>query len=104
MNGPPAGPSDASTGETTIHTGYDWAHTSPMFAVLDTVSDAESVQPMDLPSLDASVDPDALNRLFERTPGGPNETGVRIEFSYADREVTVEGDGRVLVTPRWGVD
>lgn len=75
-----------------------------MVAVLKAVSDAESVQPTDLPSPHFSVDPDALDALFERTLSRSDGAGVRVEFSNTSREVTVESDGSVVVTPRQEVD
>ena len=104
MNGPLSDPSDDSDGAPTIHTGYDWAQTPPMMAVLEAVSDAKNVRPTDLPSLHSSVPPDALDALFQRAPDGPNGEGIRVDFSYAGREVAVKSGGNVVVTPRWGVD
>lgn len=100
MEESPSGPSNDSVGVPTIRSGYDWAQTAPRLAVLETVSDAEGVRPTDLPPLDACIDSDALNGLFERAPDGE---GVRIEFWYAGREVTVESGGSVVVTPTQGV-
>lgn len=86
-----------------IRSDYDWTSTSPMRAVLETVSDAENAPERDLPPLRSSVDPDALNGLLERAIDGPRGH-VQIDFWYAGWEVTVESDGSVVVTPQEGTN
>lgn len=58
------------------------------------VSDALGTDPLSLPPLGDSIDPDVLEGLVD-SPGGQEN---RIEFEYASHVVTVRGDGSVSVS------
>lgn len=62
-------------------------------SVIEAVARAEAVDPAKLPPLYDTIDPDALNSLFET----PCRTG-KVSFRYGGRDVTVTGDGDVVVT------
>jgi hypothetical protein len=47
-----------------------------------------------LPPLYESIDPDALDALFESADGN----SVQVEFEYAGRHVVVDSSGRVGVS------
>ena len=65
----------------------------PSVTIVEAVAAATGRRPADLPTLQKSVDPDALNRLL--TQG--EATGVSISFRYAGTVVVVEGDGAIEV-------
>jgi hypothetical protein len=65
----------------------------PSRAVVETVADAEGVDPVDLePPLYEVIDAEALDRLFR---GGAGE----VTFEYAGYEVTVDSEARVALAP-----
>lgn len=66
--------------------------------VIDAVSAATNTDPLDLPQLYDTIDPDALERLFCGGDGDARPRG-RIEFAFADCDVRVHADGRVVVVP-----
>jgi hypothetical protein len=66
--------------------------------VVWTVADARDVDPMDITEpLYETIDPDALEQLFDGDTPGQSEH--RIEFTLAGCDVTVYGDRRVVVRP-----
>lgn len=58
-------------------------------------SDPESLQP----PLHDVVDPDALDRIFQPLDGNTHRQTGRVEFPIQDYEITVWGDGTVVVDP-----
>lgn len=67
------------------------------WTVIETVADAEGVDPLELPPLYSVVDPDALETLFQpRTE--LQDTTARVVFTYHGHEVTVTAGGTVEVT------
>lgn len=66
--------------------------------VINAVAETTGTDPTRMTPLYDVVDPDALDRLFDpqsRRPG----SGVRVVFTFESCEVTVEANGRVVVTP-----
>jgi hypothetical protein len=64
--------------------------------VISAVADANGVQPLDLPPLYETIDPDTLDSLFRQTTesgGVPDQ----ITFTHSDCTVTVHDDGTVIV-------
>ncbi|QLH79092.1 hypothetical protein HZS55_18115 [Halosimplex rubrum] len=64
-----------------------------VLSVLETVAAAERVDPVDLPPLSETLDPEALNRLFEPLAG--DRVPATVEFEYCGYEVRVDGSGAV---------
>lgn len=67
--------------------------------VVEAVARSRGVDPSTLPELQTVIDPDALDVLFgPRTNGVPRrcEDG-EVRFSYAERLVVVDSEGRVDV-------
>jgi hypothetical protein len=64
--------------------------------VISAVADATGVQPLDLPPLYETIDPDTLDSLFRQTTesGGVPD---HIAFTHAGCTVTVHDDGTVIV-------
>jgi len=66
--------------------------------VVEAVSEATGVDPLELEPLYSVVDADALNSMFRPSVGSP-PTSLELQFSMAGCEVVVHGDGEVVVTP-----
>lgn len=66
--------------------------TECLFEIIQEVAKIEQVDPVDLPSLHDSVDPEALTDIVNSS----NED-LRIQFSYYGYEVGVTGNGSVAV-------
>jgi hypothetical protein len=58
--------------------------------IVELVAASEDIDPLELPPLSETIDPDALDRLFRNTSG-------RLTFEYQSHTVTVEGNGGVEV-------
>lgn len=70
----------------------------PSMRVVEAIARATGGDPAEMAPLYGSVDPDALDRLFERG------VDVRFRFEYQGRLVEVHGDGTILVDgERFGV-
>lgn len=78
---------------------FDWTETKPSTAVVDVVATALGVALTDVEPLYNAVDPDALDRIVVDPVGDRDTAAVEVSFTFADREVTVEGAGAVVVEP-----
>jgi len=68
--------------------------------VIERVAKAEGVSPVALDtSLYETIDPDALDRLFERTAGNNRMEGT-VVFPFQGYDVSVTGEGHVIVEER----
>ena len=75
---------------------YDIADGQPITAaVVDAVATTAGTDPIELPPLYDSVDPDALDTLFERQREG---TDLEIAFSYTGYRVVIEDGERITVS------
>jgi len=68
-----------------------------VLSVLETVAAAERGDPVDLPPLSDTVDPEALNDLFRERAG--ERASPTVTFEYCGYEVTVEGSDAVTAEP-----
>lgn len=68
--------------------------------VVASVAAARSVDPLDLPPLNESINPTALNTLFSSYWAEDPDYEGRITFAYAECDVAVAVDGGVEVTAR----
>lgn len=59
--------------------------------VIRTVADTTATDPLELPPLYETIDPDALDALVEDMTSGT------ISFSYIGRDITVHSDGTVTI-------
>lgn len=60
-------------------------------AVVEAVAERRGVDPLELPAIWESIDPDALDKLFETDTAGP----FSVSFEAAGCRVTVHDDGRI---------
>ena len=74
---------------------YDWEDVPPSVAVVEALSDYTGLDPTDLPTLNDSIDPDALDALCSDTRS--DRESPTVSFAYADQTVTVLGDGTVIL-------
>jgi len=77
---------------------YEWTeYESPSHAVISGVAAIEGVSTTELSPLYKSVDPDALNGVFD-APEAASEPDVRVSFLFMDYEVTVERSGLLTLS------
>lgn len=86
----------AASGENIeLRVEYDWSATSASAAVVDAVTRATAEEHTTFGPLYESVDPDALDKLFE--PGEIGSDDTTLSFRFADRQITVQSCGAVVV-------
>ena len=67
-------------------------------AVVDAIAEAEGVDVMEIDPLYEHIDPEALDKLFQPTPGGDDERVGRVTFRASGYRVEVTSTGRVHLT------
>lgn len=72
---------------------------SIVIEVIRAVAVCANRKPENLPPLDDTVDPDALEAIFGPRPDGTPRRGGQLEFSYAGCRVSVMADQAVEVEP-----
>lgn len=70
----------------------------PSMAIVEAVAAALDCEPTALPPLGDRLEPEALDRLLERSADLGSDP-VRLSFTYAGVEVTVDGGGTVEARP-----
>lgn len=82
-----------------IHVRIDFAEPEPVSTTLArAIAAAKDVDPLDLDPLYESIDPDALDRLFDPERGTFGVSpDLRVGFSVSEFDVTVDGSGHVVV-------
>ena len=93
------GGDDLDTASARTRRRFDWTETKPSTAVVHVVATALEVAPTDVEPLYTAVDPDALDRIVVDPVGDRDTAAVEVSFTFADRKVTVEGAGAVVVEP-----
>lgn len=82
---------DAETHPTTVR--HEWMQSDqPSVALVEAVAAATGRTTTDLPQLQRSIDPDALDTLLT---GG--QSPVTVAFTYADTAVWVSGNGIIEI-------
>lgn len=74
---------------------HAWDDETPSDVVVTVVAVLRDEDPTDLPPLGEAVDPDALDRMFDRDA----DSEVRVGFAFAGYDVLARADGRVRVEP-----
>jgi hypothetical protein len=67
-------------------------------AVVDAVASARDTDPLELSPLYDTVDPDALNRLFDDDHAATSSAPACVQFRMAECDVVVHRDGTVEAT------
>lgn len=67
--------------------------------VINVVAEMVGVDPTELPPLYESIDPDALDALFDQSEDGmgPDHPAIEVQFEYADQQVLVQRNGEIEV-------
>lgn len=86
-------------GDTTVDSApdYDPRGQSLGQRIVERVSDAEGVDPLELDPLYTAINPDALDSLFQTRLASSDGLGGELRFEYHDYEVRVTADGRVTL-------
>lgn len=66
--------------------------------IISAVATTKGTDPTELEALYESIDPDALDTLYDRPGDGRGRTSLRVEFTYCGCEVSVARDGSVTVS------
>jgi len=93
-------PGEASyrTRTTPLHVWHDPDDVGSLSTtVVTAVAKAASAEPMELPPLYESIDPDALDKLLGGDLGRSREYNGYVTFGYAGHSVTVHADGEIVV-------
>jgi len=90
---------DADSG--TYRLSHDWEETeSVSTAVSIVVAYAQDADPTETESVDNTVDPDALDRLFHpEWTDDSRDDGAHLVFDLAGSQVTVHRGGEIVVRP-----
>ncbi len=83
-------------GSSTVRTQFDQEKTPPSMAVISTLADVMSVDPVELDPLYSTIDPDALDQfvyVHNRTSGD-----IHVTFTHEGYSITVHSYGVVSIT------
>ena len=86
-------------GSDAIRATFEWSSTDPSQAVVETVAVASNREPKAIEPLYDVVDPDALDSLVGANGTASSRSGPTVTFEFAGHDVTVRGDGTVVVRP-----
>ena len=80
---------------------HDWTNPEPVSTtLLRTVAIATDRDILTLEPLHDTIDVDAVDRLYEPRPGATQQPdGGCLTFSFAECEVTLYWDGKIVVAP-----
>lgn len=84
-------------GRTTHHLHHEWGgETAVGERIVAAIADVVDEDPATLPALTESINPAALDALFEDGPDGSARPGC-VTFSYYGHTVVVQSTGGVLI-------
>jgi len=66
--------------------------------IVEAVAETAGVDPLELPPLYETIDPEAIDALIADLEAGQSTSADIIKFAYADHMVTVHSDQTVEVT------
>ena len=88
---------DRGSDRTTHHVFHDWNDDDSVSeTIVDAIATYENTREKDLPALEQSINPNALNHLFNSTGDDPPYGGT-VSFSYAGHVVLVMSSGQILI-------
>ncbi|MDS0282100.1 HalOD1 output domain-containing protein [Haloarcula onubensis] len=79
----------------TVRRTFDWSAVSPSAAVAEVIAETGDVEPSEVGPLYDVIDSDALDSLVRHRD---ESADCVVTFPYAGMEVSVAGEGEVLVT------
>lgn len=71
---------------------------SPSKKVVTELAEAKGIDTTEIEPLFNTLDPDALNMLFENGAGRPSRCQGKVEFTHEGHTVTVRADGSVSIS------
>ena len=74
------------------------ADESPSHGVVRAIAAVQGVKPTGVDPLCDSIDPDALDAVFDDTTG-TSERDIRVSFRINDLEIEVSGDRHIMICP-----
>lgn len=83
----------------TYRTEFDFYSRPASVAVAEAVAAAAEADPLDIPPLHDTVDPDALDILFAPTTNGHVRPGGSTTFDFEGYRVTVRSHGTIEIEP-----
>jgi hypothetical protein len=89
---------DQATSEV-IRRTFDWSTTNPSTGVVEAVAADLGEDPLSVEPLARRVDPGALDALLAGGTEATDESAVTVSFTFADRHVTADATGLVVVRP-----
>ena len=96
---------DDSPGESPHDTSFDPESDSVSEELLTTLLTINDADPTELEALADSVDPDALDTLFEARPNKARSDSVIVAgFEYAGHTVVIRNDGTITIFPETAND
>ena len=80
---------------------HDWSSDDDVsIAIVEAVAEITNVEVLDIDPLYESIDPDALNKIFEpRAEGEPRKIGGSVTIAANECTVTVYSDGEIEIEP-----
>ena len=85
--------------EGVYRTSFDSADVDPSLAVVDVLAAISDSEPATLEPLYNSIDPDALDQLFESHDAAARTSDFSVQFAHAGHEIALSSDGTVEVRP-----
>ena len=85
--------------EDVYRTSFDSTDVDPSTAVVDVLAAIRGSEPATLESLYDSIDPDALDQLFETHDAATRASDFTVQFTHAGHEIALGSDGAVEVRP-----
>lgn len=83
----------------TYRVAFDETDYRPSTVVVLAVAAVTGTDARDVETLNDRIDPDCLDGIFAPTQNGKPRADGRVTFPFAGHEVTVHGDGVVVLDP-----
>lgn len=80
--------------DTTATSGQVWFDEKPSMTIVERIAEREGEDPVHLPPLYDTVDPEALDTLCRPSVAGASQ----ISFTYCGYDVRAHGDGEIEIT------
>lgn len=83
------------------HLSYEWTGQEPIStAVTHAIATIEGVDPERIESLSETINPDALDALFQPKLDGTSRSDGHISFTLHGYDVTVHSHGKIVISSR----
>lgn len=82
--------------DTTAISGETQFNEKPSMTIIKRIAEREGKNPVDLPPLYYTIDPEAIDTLC--CPSGARSSEPQISFTYCGYEVSIQDDGEISTT------